>query len=175
MVPRACADSSGMLSFMPSAGAASTRSKPAETTAASTGRRCTTAAQRSAAGILPERMTPRPSRSRTGWSRRAERRRSAVGSRSRDGLPSRVPVKPSSAGSRVSEPSTVIATVAAAATATPFSSCWRSTSRPSMPIATVVPAVSTERPAVRIAVTAAASGSSPERSASRNLVTMNSA
>ena len=48
-------------------------------------------------------------------------------------------------------PSTVIATVAAAATATPFSSGIRSTSRPSIPIATIAPTVSTLRPAVLIA------------------------
>ena len=79
------------------------------------------------------------------------------GSRIRDGLARRVPVKPSSAGSRVREPRTVIATVAAAATATPFISDSRSTSSPIMPITTVVPATSTERPAVRIACTAASS------------------
>ena len=66
-----------------------------------------------------------------------------------------MPVKPSRAGSSVSEPSTVIATVVAAAIATPFSRVWRSTSSPSMPMTTVVPAVSTARPAVRIAVTTA--------------------
>ena len=65
-------------------------------------------------------------------------------------------------------------TVAAAATATPFSSGWRSTSRPIIPITTVEPAISTVRPAVRMAVTAASSGSRPASSPSRNLVTMNS-
>ena len=68
-----------------------------------------------------------------------------------------------------------MATVAAAATATPFSSDWRRMSRPSIPITTVMPATSTDRPAVRIAVTAAASGAAPARSPSRNRVTMNSA
>ena len=66
-----------------------------------------------------------------------------------------------------------MATVAAAATATPSSSGWRRTSRPSMPITTVVPAISTVLPAVRIAVTAAASGAAPACSASRKRVTMN--
>ena len=68
-----------------------------------------------------------------------------------------------------------MATVAAAATATPFSSGWRSTSRPIMPITTVAPAISTVRPAVRIEVTAASSGARPASRPSRNLVTMNSA
>ena len=68
-----------------------------------------------------------------------------------------------------------MATVAAAATATPLSSDWRSTSSPSMPITTVVPAVSTETPAVRIAVTAASCGSRPPCSSVLNLVRMNSA
>ena len=80
---------------------------------------------------------------------------------SRDGLASRVPVKESSAGSSVSEAITVMATVAAAAIATPFSSAWRSTSSPSMPMTTVVPAVSTARPAVRMAVTTASGASRP--------------
>ena len=93
----------------------------------------------------------------------------------RDGLASRVPLKPSRAGSRVSEASSTMATVAAAATATPFSSAWRRMSRPSIPITTVVPATSTDRPAVRIAVTAAASGAVPARRLSLNRVTMNSA
>ncbi len=61
----------------------------------------------------------------------------------------------------MSEARTVIATVAAAAIATPFSRAWRSTSSPSIPMTTVVPAVSTDRPAVRIAVTIASSGSAP--------------
>ena len=78
----------------------------------------------------------------TGVSALTRRRPRSRGSRNRDGLASRVPVKPSSAGSSVSEPSTTIATVAAAATATPFISDSRSTSRPSMPITTVVPATS---------------------------------
>ena len=84
-------------------------------------------------------------------------------------------MKPSSAGSRVTEPRTTIATVAAAATATPFISDSRSTSRPIMPITTVVPATSTERPAVRIACPVAPSGLSPACRHSRKRVTMNSA
>ena len=70
-----------------------------------------------------------------------------------------------------------MATVAAAATATPLSSDWRSTSRPSMPITTVVPAVSTETARrSRIAVTAASCGRAcPPCRLSLNLVTMNSA
>ena len=70
-------------------------------------------------------------------------------------------MKPSSAGSSVSEAITVMATVAAAAIATPFSSAWRSTSSPSMPMTTVVPAVSTARPAVRIVMTSASLGCAP--------------
>ncbi len=151
-----------MLSCMLSAGTASTRTTAADTTAASTGRRCTTPAQRSAAG-------------RRAGSAGRGRARSHRGGLIRDGLPSRVPVKPSSAGSSVSDPSTVIATVAAAATATPFISDWRSTSRPIIPITTVVPATSTDRPAVRIAMAVASSDVRPARRPSRNLVTMKSA
>ena len=86
-----------------------------------------------------------------------------------------VPVKDSSAGSSVSDAITVIATVAAAAIATPFSSGCRSTSSPSMPMTTVVPAVSTARPAVRIAATTASWGCIPSCRSARNLVTMNRA
>ncbi len=68
-----------------------------------------------------------------------------------------------------------MATVAAAATATPFISGWRSTSRPSMPMTTVVPAVRTDRPAVRMARSPASAGATPARRYSRNRVTMNSA
>ncbi len=68
-----------------------------------------------------------------------------------------------------------MATVAAAAMATPFISDSRSTSSPSIPMITVVPAISTVRPAVRMASTAASSGARPPRSPSRNRVTMNSA
>jgi hypothetical protein len=76
-----------------------------------------------------------------------------------------------------------MATVAAAATATPFSSGWRSTSRPSMPITTVVPAVSTVRPAVREAGGHSAIRGTPPsprlpgapRNASLKRVTMNRA
>jgi hypothetical protein len=68
-----------------------------------------------------------------------------------------------------------MATVAAAAMATPLSSDWRKTSSPSIPMITVVPAMTTVRPAVFMAVTVAVSGSSPRCSASRNRVRMNSA
>ena len=96
-------------------------------------------------------------------------------------------MNPSNAGSRVRAASTVMATVAAAATATPFISGWRSTSRPSMPMTTVVPAVSTDRPAVRMARSPASAGPTARcacpggrppgtpRRYSRNRVTMNSA
>ena len=133
----------------------------AEATVASTGCRWTTPAQRSAAGrsFLPERPNTLPPRKVF----------------SRDGRASLAPLKPSRAGSSVSEAITVIATVTAAAIATPFSSDWRSTSSPSMPMTTVVPAVSTARPAVRIAVTSASAGRAPSCSSLRNLVTMNSA
>ena len=143
-----------MLSFMPSAGAASARMAAAEITAAITGRRWMTAAHRSAAGLeeCPLRPVSPPAGSAAGPGRG---RPAARRSRSRDGRASRVPVKPSSAGSRVSEPSTVIATVADAATATPLSSDIRNTSSPSIPIVTVTPAISTLRPAVLIAVTTA--------------------
>ncbi len=130
--------------------------------AAITGWRWMTPAHRSAAGSLgsPERVVlPRIQ----------------AGGLTRDGLASRVPLKPSRAGSRVSEASRTMATVAAAATATPFSRAWRRMRRPSIPITTVVPATSTDRPAVRIAVTAAASGAVPARRLSLNRVTMNSA
>jgi hypothetical protein len=68
-----------------------------------------------------------------------------------------------------------MATVAAAAIATPFISGWRSTNRPIIPMTTVVPAVSTDRPEVRIARIVASSGAAPPRRYSRNRVTMNSA
>jgi hypothetical protein len=74
----------------------------------------------------------------------------------------------------VPEASTAMATVAAAAIATPFSRAWRSTSSPSMPMTTVVPAVSTARPAVCIAVTTASCAAAPSGSSARNRVTMNS-
>ena len=54
-----------------------------------------------------------------------------------------------------------MATVAAAAMATPLSSDWRRTSNPSIPMITIVPAMTTVRPAVLIAVTVALSASSP--------------
>ena len=92
-----------------------------------------------------------------------------------DGRASRTPANPSSAGSKVSAASTVMATVAEAATATPLSRGWRRISSPSMPMTTVVPAVSTDVPAVRIDVTTAAAGSWLARSSARNLVTMNRA
>ena len=133
----------------------------ADTTVASTGCRWTTPAQRSAACFL--------------WPERAVKTLPPRKVFSRDVRASLVPVKPSSAGSSVSEAMTVIATVTAAAIATPFSSDWRSTSSPSMPMTTVVPAVSTARPAVRIAVTIACSAGAPSCSSLRNLVTMNSA
>ena len=52
MVPRACADSSGMDSFMASAGAARIKIKAADVTAATTGCPCTTRAHRSAGCIF---------------------------------------------------------------------------------------------------------------------------
>ena len=161
MDPLAWEDSSGEFSFMPSAGAARARMMPVDTTVASTGRRWMTPAHRCAAGVFAER---------TAVADRSRGRPSSL-----DRLARRVPENPSSAGSRVSEPSRTMATVAAAATATPFSSGWRSTSRPIMPITTVEPAISTVRPAVRIAVTAASSGARPTSKPSRNLVTMNRA
>jgi hypothetical protein len=153
MVPLAWEDSSGKFSFMPSAGAASARMMPVEMTVASTGRRWMTPAHRCAAGIFAERFSV---------ARRFRRRPSSL-----DRFARRVPENPSSAGSRVSEPSRTMATVAAAATATPFSSGWRSTSRPIMPMTTVVPAITTVRPAVRIAVTTASSGARPTTRPSR--------
>jgi hypothetical protein len=161
MVPLAWEDSSGEFSFMPSAGAARARMMPVDTTVASTGRRWIMPAHRCAAGIFSERPAV------AGWFRR---QRSSL-----DRLARRVPENPSSAGSRVSEPTSTMATVAAAAIATPFSSGWRSTSRPIIPITTVVPAISTVRPAVRIATTAASSGARPVCRPSLNRVTTNSA
>ena len=79
-----------MLIFMLSAGAASARMTAADAAAAITGRRWTTAAHRSRqAG--PERLRP--------LSPRLFLRANL------EGFASRVPVKPSRAGSRVSEPS----------------------------------------------------------------------
>src|SRR6266516_2362041 len=105
IVLRACADSSGMDSFMASAGAARMRMNAADTTVASTGCRWTTPAQRSAACFFwPERVVKTlPPRKVFSLDVRA----------------SLVPVKPSSAGSSVSEAMTVMATVTAAAIATP--------------------------------------------------------
>ncbi len=169
MVPRAWLDSSGMLSFMVRAGAARSRISPPEANAASAGRRWIMVAHRSAAGRRAACVPGWPAAPPDG------RPPSHRGSLSREALASRVPVKPSRAGSRVSEPSRTMATVADAATATPLSSVWRKTSNPSIPMITVVPATTTVRPAVLIAVTAALSASSPSCSASRNRVTMNSA
>ncbi len=64
---------------------------------------------------------------------------------SREGLASRVPVNPSRAGSSVSDPASTHPTVTAAATATPFITGWRRTSRPGTAMITVVPANSTAR------------------------------
>src|SRR5580692_3289521 len=52
MVPRACADSSGMDSFMASAGAARIKMTAADSTVAKTGCPCTTRAHRSAGCIF---------------------------------------------------------------------------------------------------------------------------
>jgi len=163
-----------MLSFIPSTGAASARMTTADAAAASTGRRWTTAAHRSASGT---RRAPSAGRASTRVD--PERLRELSPRRntraSLDGFASRVPVNPSSAGSRVSEPARTHPTVAAAAIATPFISGCRSTSRPSVAMITVAPAKRTARPAVDIAVTTAPSTVAPVRMASLKRVTMNSA
>ncbi len=71
------------------------------------------------------------------------------------------PKKPSSAGSRVSDASTVVATANEEATATPYRKDSPRANRPSRAMHTVIPAKSTARPEVSIAVTVASSGDLP--------------
>ncbi len=77
------------------------------------------------------------------------------------------PKNPSSAGSRVSEATTVVATLREAATATPYRNDRPSANRPSSAMQTVMPANSTARPEVSSAVTVASSGLAPSSSAVR--------
>ena len=79
----------------------------------------------------------------------------------------RRPNAPSSAGSRVSDPTIVSATASAAAIAGPFRSPMPSVSMPSSATTTVVPANSTERPAVSIAVSVDSRTSAPESALGR--------
>ena len=79
----------------------------------------------------------------------------------------RSPANPSRAGSRVTLASMVMITVVDAATAMPFTNGSPIKSSPSSENMTVVPAKMTARPAVSIASTVAASGSSPRCRLSR--------
>jgi hypothetical protein len=85
------------------------------------------------------------------------------------------PAKPSRAGSSVNEASTVTATVAAALTAMPCTKPTPISSMPSREMTTVMPAKSTERPAVSMAIWMDSRTSWPVWSCSRYLVTMSSA
>ena len=85
------------------------------------------------------------------------------------------PMKPSMAGSRVSAASMVMTTPAAAAIPRERLTSRPTTSRPRTETTTVVPANSTARPAVSMAVTTASTGSCPAASASRYRVTTNRA
>ena len=90
-------------------------------------------------------------------------------------LSTRIPKTPSSAGSRVTAASTVKTTVSAEATARPFRKLTPRTKMPSRAMHTVLPANSTARPELSMALTAACSGVSPDCRPRRCLVTMNRA
>ena len=87
----------------------------------------------------------------------------------------RVPTQPRSAGSRVSDPSTIMSTPIDEAIATPCTKSRPMRHRPSSEMITVAPANSTARPLVSIDSATESSTSRPSRNPSRYLVTMNSA
>ena len=92
---------------------------------------------------LQRYQNPRPACSADGWRN---------GSRSRSMLR---PAKPSSAGSSVSAASMTASTVTTAEKATPGTYGWFIVSMPSSEMTTVMPANTTERPAVAIATATA--------------------
>jgi hypothetical protein len=87
----------------------------------------------------------------------------------------RSPAKPSSAGRRVTEATTVTATVAAALTASPWTKVTPMRSMPRSEITTVAPAKTTERPAVSPAMSIDSRTVCPAWSCSRYRVTMSRA
>ena len=87
----------------------------------------------------------------------------------------RGPANPSRAGSSVSEATMVTATTVAAPTARPVTKLICMIVRPSRAMTTVMPANTTARPAVSMAMTVARSVSCPACRFSRNRVTMNRA
>jgi hypothetical protein len=87
----------------------------------------------------------------------------------------RSPAKPNSAGSSVREANTVTATTEAAPTARPCTKLTPMSSMPNSEITTVVPANSTDRPAVSMAMAIDSRTVWPLWSCSRYRVTMSSA
>ena len=79
----------------------------------------------------------------------------------------RSPAKPSRAGSRVSDATTVMATMTAALTARPWMKATPITTMPRNDTTTVTPAKATARPAVSIAIEVASSEVCPWRRFSR--------
>ena len=71
------------------------------------------------------------------------------------------PVNPSSAGSSVSAASITASTVTTAENATPGTYGWFIVSMPSSEMTTVIPANTTDRPAVAIAIAHRAAGLAP--------------
>ena len=116
-------------------GAAMASISARETSASSFGRRSSSRDQRAQPAAPGVPVSPRPSCAR---SRRGS---------------TRSPKKPSSAGSSVSEASTVVATLSDAATATPYRNDRPRANSPSRAMQTVMPANSTARPEVSTAVT----------------------
>ena len=86
-----------------------------------------------------------------------------------------LPTKPSTAGSSVTAASIVISTPSEMPIARPCTAGTSISSIPSTAMTTVVPANTTERPAVSSASTTALSGWWPSRSACRYRVTISSA
>ena len=85
------------------------------------------------------------------------------------------PAKPRAAGSSVTEAAMTISRVSTTVKANPVIAGCPISSRPSIEMTTVMPANSTARPAVVIAVWVARRGSCPSARLLRNRVTMNSA
>jgi hypothetical protein len=84
-------------------------------------------------------------------------------------------MKPSSAGSSVTAAPITITTASIAASAAPYRYGRPIKNSPTSEITTVAPAISTERPAVEIASTAASRGSRPAAIAARWRARMSSA
>ena len=85
------------------------------------------------------------------------------------------PAKPRSAGSSVRAANITASTVATAEKATPATYGWFMVSMPRSEIMTVIPANTTDRPAVPIAIDTAVRGSLPLASSVRYRVTISSA